>query len=90
MPRGERWRRLTGWLYSHRFGHGEGSAEARRLVDAKHQPTTQMRYLHAWEAFCDFCSRDGLRPLPAEPESGVCCLGVHLAGKKAQSATVAN
>lgn len=90
MPRGERWRRLTGRLYSHRFGHGEGSAEARRLVDAKHQPTTQMRYLHAWEAFCDFCSRDGLRPLPAEPESGVRYLGVHLAGKKAQSATVAN
>lgn len=90
VPRDERWRRLTGRLYSHRFGHGEGSAEAQRLVDAKYQPTTPMRYLNAWEAFCDFCWRNGLCPLPAEPETVVRYLGVYLAGKTAQPATVAN
>eukprot|EP00170_Pyropia_yezoensis_P008222 contig_34259_g8249 len=49
-----------------------------------------MRYLNAWEAFCDFCWRNGLCPLPAEPETVVRYLGVYLAGKTAQPATVAN
>lgn len=59
-------------------------------MDAKYQPTTQMRYLNAWEAFCDFCSRNGLRALPAEPETVVRYLGFYLARKTAQPATVAN
>lgn len=60
------------------------------MVDAKYQPTTQMRYLNAWEAFCDFCSRNGLRALPADPETVVRYLGVYLTRKTAQPATVAN
>jgi len=90
VPRGERWQRLTGRLHARRFGHGEGSAEAQRLVDAKYQPTTQARYLNAWEAFCDFCSRNGLLALPATPETVVRYLGVYLAGRTAQPDTVAN
>lgn len=85
-----RWRDLTNHLYGFRFGHGEGAAEAQRLVDAKYQPTTQVRYLNAWEAFVAFCNRTALAALPAAPEAVVRYVGTYLASGSAAPDSVAN
>lgn len=73
-----------------RFGHGEGALEAQHLVDARYQPSTCARYLNTWEAFCSFCARNTLSPLPAGAETVVRWMGSFLATRSIQPDTMAN
>eukprot|EP00168_Porphyra_purpurea_P020480 TRINITY_DN863_c0_g1_i8.p1 TRINITY_DN863_c0_g1~~TRINITY_DN863_c0_g1_i8.p1 ORF type:complete len:496 (-),score=36.89 TRINITY_DN863_c0_g1_i8:1016-2503(-) len=90
VPRLERWRQLTGRLRGRRFGYGEGAHEAKLLVGAQYQPTTQARYLNSWEAFSAFCLRNDLCALPAEPETIVRYIGTYLLSGSVVPDTMAN